>query len=125
MKTSVAIAGLGTILSLLGLAPVTRAEAGDVRVGISIGLPLPPPVVVVEPPVVYAPPRVVYAPGPPVYYAYPHRHWHPGARAGRWKHVHEYGHHPHIPPGHYPPPGECRVWIPGRPPGHQPPPVKC
>lgn len=26
----------------------------------------------------------------------------------------------HIPPGHLPPPGECRIWIPGRPPGHQP-----
>jgi hypothetical protein len=31
----------------------------------------------------------------------------------------------HIPPGHYPPPGECRIWFPGRPPGHQPPPMKC
>lgn len=31
----------------------------------------------------------------------------------------------HIPPGHYPPPGECRVWFPGRPPGHQPPPTRC
>ncbi len=30
-----------------------------------------------------------------------------------------------IPPGHYPPPGECRVWYPGRPPGHQPPPRPC
>ena len=30
-----------------------------------------------------------------------------------------------IPKGHYPPPGECRVWYPERPPGHQPPPVKC
>ena len=25
-----------------------------------------------------------------------------------------------IPPGHLPPPGQCRVWIPGSPPGHQP-----
>jgi hypothetical protein len=25
-----------------------------------------------------------------------------------------------IPPGHLPPPGKCRVWIPGTPPGHQP-----
>lgn len=25
-----------------------------------------------------------------------------------------------IPPGHYPPPGMCRVWYPGRPPGRQP-----
>ena len=30
-----------------------------------------------------------------------------------------------IPPGHYPPPGECRLWYPGVPPGHQPPPVSC
>lgn len=31
----------------------------------------------------------------------------------------------HIPPGHYPPPGSCRIWFPGRPPGHQPPPGDC
>ena len=24
-----------------------------------------------------------------------------------------------IPPGHLPPPGQCRVWMPGEPPGHQ------
>jgi hypothetical protein len=30
-----------------------------------------------------------------------------------------------IPKGHYPPPGECRIWHPGRPPGHQPPPMSC
>lgn len=30
-----------------------------------------------------------------------------------------------IPPGHYPPPGSCRVWYPDRPPGHQPPPTSC
>lgn len=30
-----------------------------------------------------------------------------------------------VPPGHYPPPGQCRVWVPGRPPGHQPPPGPC
>lgn len=30
-----------------------------------------------------------------------------------------------IPPGHYPPPGHCRLWYPDRPPGHQPPPVRC
>ena len=29
-----------------------------------------------------------------------------------------------IPPGHYPPPGQCRVWLPGTPPGHQPAPVR-
>ena len=32
---------------------------------------------------------------------------------------------PKIPPGHMPPPGQCRVWYPGRPPGHQPPPGNC
>lgn len=27
-----------------------------------------------------------------------------------------------VPKGHLPPPGECKVWFPGKPPGHQPPP---
>lgn len=31
----------------------------------------------------------------------------------------------HVPPGHYPPPGYCRLWYPGRPPGHQPRPFVC
>lgn len=30
-----------------------------------------------------------------------------------------------IPPGHLPPPGECRIWYPGVPPGQQPPPGHC
>ena len=30
-----------------------------------------------------------------------------------------------VPKGHYPPPGECRMWHPGRPAGQQPPPVPC
>jgi hypothetical protein len=30
-----------------------------------------------------------------------------------------------IPPGHYPPPGSCRAWVPGRPPGLQTPPGPC
>ncbi|MCK0510972.1 hypothetical protein [Aromatoleum buckelii] len=30
-----------------------------------------------------------------------------------------------IPPGHYPPPGECRIWYPDRPAGQQPPPGNC
>ena len=30
-----------------------------------------------------------------------------------------------IPPGHLPPPGQCRVWMPGEPPGHQPKPRSC
>lgn len=31
----------------------------------------------------------------------------------------------HIPPGHMPPPGLCRIWYPDRPPGHQGPVGKC
>lgn len=30
-----------------------------------------------------------------------------------------------IPKGHLPPPGECKVWIPGLPPGQQGPPESC
>lgn len=30
-----------------------------------------------------------------------------------------------VPRGHYPPPGECRLWFPGRSPGQQPPPERC
>lgn len=30
-----------------------------------------------------------------------------------------------IPPGHMPPPGECRIWYEGTPPGQQPPPGDC
>ena len=30
-----------------------------------------------------------------------------------------------IPPGHYPPPGACRIWFPERPPGQQPAPGEC
>jgi hypothetical protein len=30
-----------------------------------------------------------------------------------------------IPPGHYPPPGACRAWVPGVPPGRQSPPGPC
>ena len=30
-----------------------------------------------------------------------------------------------IPPGQLPPPGQCRVWFPGRPPGRQPRPSGC
>lgn len=30
-----------------------------------------------------------------------------------------------VPRGHYPPPGECRIWFVNRPPGQQPPPERC
>lgn len=30
-----------------------------------------------------------------------------------------------IPPGHLPPTGMCRVWMPDQPPGHQPKPRSC
>ena len=33
--------------------------------------------------------------------------------------------HLDIPPGHRPPPGECRIWFPDRPPGQQSPPESC
>lgn len=30
-----------------------------------------------------------------------------------------------VPPGHMPPPGQCRIWYPDRPPGQQPAPGDC
>lgn len=30
-----------------------------------------------------------------------------------------------IPPGHLPPPGQCRIWVTGKPPGHQSRPGRC
>ena len=30
-----------------------------------------------------------------------------------------------IPPGHMPPPGQCRIWYHGKPPGQQPAPGNC
>lgn len=30
-----------------------------------------------------------------------------------------------VPPGHFPKPGECRLWFPDRPPGQQPAPGSC
>ncbi len=57
-------------------------------------------------------------------------HGHPPGQAkkghgqGNWFHSH--GHERlDIPEGHYPAPGQCRVWFPGKPPGHQPPAGSC
>jgi hypothetical protein len=56
--------GVATMSAAAWLAP-SPAQAGDVRVGVHIGVPVPPP-----PPVVaVAPPRVVVVPGSPVFYA--------------------------------------------------------
>ena len=47
-------------------------------------------------------------------------------RDGRRSYLHDHGYSRlNIPPGHYPPPGECRLWYPNRPAGHQPPPFNC
>lgn len=45
---------------------------------------------------------------------------------GHYSYFHDRGYtNLRIPEGHLPPPGECRIWYPGKPPGQQPPPVKC
>lgn len=47
-------------------------------------------------------------------------------RDGKRSYLHDHGYSSlNIPPGHYPPPGECRIWYPDRPAGHQPPPFRC
>lgn len=47
-------------------------------------------------------------------------------RDGKRSYLHAHGYSRlNIPPGHYPPPGECRLWYPDRPAGHQPPPFRC
>ena len=49
-----------------------------------------------------------------------------GRQGGDGSYFHRHGYTKlDIPKGHYPPPGECRVWYPNRPPGHQPPPGNC
>lgn len=47
-----------------------------------------------------------------------------GDEQGSYFHQHGYT-RLDIPKGHYPSPGECRIWYPDRPAGQQPPPVKC
>jgi hypothetical protein len=82
------------------------AAPAPARAPVAVAPPPPPPVVVAAapPPVIVQPVPVAVAP-PPVVLAAPRR--------------------VHVPPGHYPPPGYCRVWHPGRPPGHQPKPFPC
>ena len=54
------------LFGLVALAlSVTPPVAGDVRVGVNIGVPAPPPPPILLP----APPRVVVVPNSPVYYA--------------------------------------------------------
>lgn len=48
----------------------------------------------------------------------------PQHRNGSYFHEHGYT-RLDIPKGHYPPPGECRLWYPDRPPGQQLPPFRC
>ncbi len=50
------------------------------------------------------------------------------AYGGEVDHPHSYPHPSgsiHIPKGHLPPPGECRIWFLDLPPGQQPPPGDC
>lgn len=47
-----------------------------------------------------------------------------GKQKGKAKPIHPF-HTLKVPPGHLPPPGECKVWLPGTPPGHQPPAQSC
>ena len=54
------------------------------------------------------------------------RHLKEGGKSGNSSYFHRHGYTQlKIPKGHYPPPGECRIWYPDRPPGRQPPPIKC
>jgi hypothetical protein len=51
-----------------------------------------------------------------------------GSRSGKQQssYFHEHGYtRLDIPKGHYPPPGECRIWYPDQPAGQQPPPGDC
>ena len=82
----------------------SSAPAAPAPVPVAVAAPPPPPVVVAPAPVIVQPAPVVVAPAPVVVEA-PRR--------------------VHVPPGHYPRPGYCRIWHSGKPPGHQPKPFRC
>jgi hypothetical protein len=48
-----------------------------------------------------------------------------GGRGGRGSRVYTGYRTLHVPRGHYPPRGACRLWIEGRPPGRQPRATSC
>ncbi len=50
---------------------------------------------------------------------------HPVEYEEEYEYEDEYEAYAHVPPGHRPPPGECRIWYRGTPPGQQPPPGSC
>jgi hypothetical protein len=54
--------------------------------------------------------------------AQPHRNQRADRRRQRDYHTDR---HAHVPAGHMPPRGQCRIWYADRPPGHQPPPGDC
>jgi len=87
-------------------APVVAVAPPPPPAPVVVAPPPPPVVVQPQPTVVVAPPPqvVVVSPPPPV--------------VVKPRTV-------HVPPGHYPPPGYCRVWDPSRPPGHQARPFPC
>jgi len=63
MRGKAIIASVVTV-STVGLLHMS-ARAGDVTIGVNIGIPLPPPPVVIPPPPVVVGPPVVVAPAPP------------------------------------------------------------
>jgi hypothetical protein len=87
MKRVAVFAFVGTIASMVVLLSPQPGHAGDFGVGVSMWLPLPPPVVVVRPPaVVYAPPAV---------YGYDRHGYSYYGHAPRYYRDHGYGHHKH------------------------------
>ncbi len=59
------------LTSLVVATAASQAMADGVKIGVNIGIPLPPPIVVAPPPpvVVASPPQLVIVPGTPVFYA--------------------------------------------------------